>query len=135
MDEVDEAVRAFVETVTPERRRQDAETLLGLMSRATGQPPRLWGTIVGFGQHHYRYASGREGDTAPVGFSPRKAATTVYLWDGVTRHETALERLGPHTTGTGCLYLKDLGKVDLATLEGIIATSYRRSVTASAAER
>ncbi len=80
--------------------------------------------MVGFGQYHYKYASGREGDAAPVGFAARKAATTVYLLDGVGAHAELLERLGPHKTGVGCLYLKDLAAVDLSVLEQMIKSSY-----------
>ncbi len=117
-------VQQYLDGVTPAKRRRDAETMLAIMRRATGEEPRLWGTIVGFGQYHYRYASGREGDTAAAAFAARKAATTVYLVDGVGAHTEALERLGPHTTGVGCLYLKDLEAVDLEVLEEIIKTSY-----------
>jgi hypothetical protein len=81
------------------------------------------------GQRHrlraHKYQSGREGDVAAAGFAPHKAATTIYLVDGVGRYEQQLERLGPHTTGVGCLYIKDLDKVDLAVLENIVAESYR----------
>jgi len=118
-------VRAFLASVTPERRRRDAETLLDLMERATGEQPRLHGTIVGFGHYHYRYASGREGDAAAAAFAPRKAATTVDLMDGVSAHATALARLGPHTTGVGCVYLKNLDDIDLTVLERIVTASYR----------
>ena len=89
----------------------------------------LWGTIIGFGQYHYRYESGREGDAGAAGFAPRKAATVVYLPDGVGAHAEALARLGPHTTGLVCLYLKNLDDVDLGVLEEIVAASYR-NVTA-----
>ena len=123
--EVDADVRRFVDAVTPERRRRDAETLLELMRRVTGQPARLHGTAIGFGHYHYRYESGREGDAAAAAFAPRKAATSVYLMDGVGAHESDLERLGPHTTGVGCLYIKDLATIDLEVLEGIVARSYR----------
>ena len=85
----------------------------------------LWGSIVGFGSYHYTYASGREGDTAAVSFAPRKAATTVYLVDGVAAHQDELARLGPHTTGVGCLYLKDLDTVDLDVLEKFVGDTYR----------
>src|SRR5690606_32412218 len=86
----------------------------------------LWGTsIVGFGTYRYRYASGREGTAPAAAFSPRKAATTVYLPDGIGAHAERLEKLGPHTTGVGCLYLKDLTAVDLGVLEQIIDQSYR----------
>jgi hypothetical protein len=81
--------------------------------------------VIGFGQYHYKYASGRQGDAVAAGFAPRKAATTIYLMDGIGRYEQQLEQLGPHTTGVGCLYIKDLDKIDLAVLEGIITESYR----------
>ena len=118
-------VREFIAKVQPERRRRDAETLLELFTRVTGAEPTLCGTIIGFGWYHYKYESGREGETAAVGFAPRKAATSVYLVDGVGAHTEELARLGPHTTGVGCLYLKDLEQVDLKVLERIVATSWR----------
>lgn len=119
-------VEAFIAEVQPPQRQEDARTLAELMSRVTGVRPRLLGTIVGFGDYHYRYESGHEGDTCAAGFAPRKAATVVYLADGVHQHREALERLGPHRTGVGCLYLNSLGKVDLAVLEEIIRTSWSR---------
>ncbi|MFP3712480.1 DUF1801 domain-containing protein [Puerhibacterium sp. TATVAM-FAB25] len=123
--------REHVAAVAHPVRRRDAETLLGLMARATGQEPRMFGaSMIGFGEYHYRYASGHEGDAPAAAFSPRKAATTVYLPDGVDAHAPALERLGPHTTGVGCLYLKDLGAVDLEVLEDVVRRSYA-TVTAS----
>lgn len=121
----DDDVRAFLDRVEHPVRRRDAETLLEIMGRATGQRPHMWGSsIIGFGTYHYRYASGREGDAPAAAFSPRKAATTIYLADGIGAHPELLERLGPHTTGVGCLYVKDLALVDLAVLEQLVATSY-----------
>src|SRR5215212_11800425 len=125
MSDIDESVRNHLDRVTPEKRRRDAETLITMMARATGESPKLLGTIIGFGQYHYKYPSGREGDAAAAGFAPRKAATTIYLLDGIGRYGAQLERLGPHTTGVGCLYIKHLGKIDLSVLENIIAESYR----------
>ena len=118
-------VQEFIAKVQPERRRRDAETLLELFSRVTGAEPMLWGTIIGFGWYHYQYESGREGETAAVGFAPRKAATSVYLVDGVGAHTEELARLGPHTTGVGCLYLKDVSAVDLDVLAEIVGGTYR----------
>ena len=116
---MNQAVQDYLETISGATRRRDAETLVDLMGRVTGQEPAMWGkSIIGFGQYHYRYATGREGDTAAVGFAPRKAATTIYLLDGVGAYTEPLSRLGPHTTGVGCLYLKDLSKVDLASAGG-----------------
>lgn len=121
----DEDPAAFVESVEHPVRRRDALTLLELMRRATGAEPRMFGAaIVGYGEYHYRYASGHEGDAAAAGFSPRKAATTVYLNDGLGAHEELLSRLGPHTTGVGCLYLKDLERNDLGVLEEIVRRSF-----------
>ncbi len=129
MDDLSEAVRTHLDGVTPGKRRRDAETMLELMARVTGESPRMWATVVGFGQYHYKYESGREGDAPAAGFAPRKAATTIYLLDGVGRYEQQLEKLGPHTTGVGCLYVKDLDQIDLAVLESIVAESYRALTT------
>src|SRR6476469_9132394 len=118
-------VHEFIARVTPDRRRRDAETLLEVFSRVTGERPTLWGSIVGFGSYHYRYDSGREGDTAAVAFAPRKAASVVYIVDGVGAHTEELARLGPHTTGVGCLYLKDVSAVDLDVLAEIVGGAYR----------
>jgi hypothetical protein len=125
MGDWSEPLRAYLDGVTPEKRRRDAEKLLELLARVTGEPPQLWGSIIGFGQYHYKYESGREGDVAAASFAPRKAATTIYLVDGIGRYEQQLERLGPHTTGVGCLYVKDLDKIDLSVLEDIVGESYR----------
>src|SRR5215218_6203951 len=95
MGDPNEAVRTYLDGVTPEKRRRDAENLLALMSRVTGETPQLWGSVIGFGQYHYKYPTGREGDAAAAGFAPRKAATTIYLLDGIGRYGAQLERLGP----------------------------------------
>lgn len=128
-DRVDGSVQMFLDGVSHSKRRRDAGALLEIMARVTGERPRMWGTIIGFGQYHYKYQSGREGDAPAAGFSPRKAATTIYLPDGVGAHADLLEGLGPHTTGVGCLYIKDLDSVDLRVLESIVARSYE-AVTA-----
>ena len=117
-------VEAYVEAIASPARRQDAERLIELMRRATGQEPQMWKGIVGFGSYHYKYASGREGDAPAAGFAARKAATTVYVLDGVDAHAGLLERLGRHTTGVGCVYIKRLDDVDLDVLESVIAASY-----------
>ena len=123
-------MRAHLDTVASKTRRRDADTLLELMARITGEEPRMWGpSIIGFGSYHYKYASGREGDAPAAGFSPRKAAASVYLPDGIGTYTEQLARLGEHKTGVGCLYLKDLAKIDLEVLESIITESYR-AVTA-----
>lgn len=126
----DANVHEFVAGVTPEVRRQDAEILIDLFERVTGEEPRMWGpSTIGFGQYHYKYATGREGDAGAAGFAPAKAATTIYLPDGVQAYREKLRDLGPHTTGVVCLYIKRLDDIDLGVLESIIDESYR-SVTA-----
>jgi uncharacterized protein DUF1801 len=118
--ETDADVGVFVAGIEHPVRQRDARRMIALMTRATGLPPRMWGpSIVGFGTYHYRYETGREGDMAAAAFSPRKAATTVYL-HGVAQRPELLEALGPHTTGKGCLYLKNLDAVDLGVLETLV---------------
>src|ERR1017187_3836283 len=100
---------AFIDTLTDETRRRDAKVLVKLMQSATGEKPKMWGpSIVGFGSYHYRYDSGREGDMPLAGFSPRKAATVLYGLMGSDESEALLAKLGKHTTGKGCLYIKKL---------------------------
>ena len=125
---MDDTVSTYLDAL-PERTRRDAETLIALMRRATGEAPHVSRSIVGFGTYHYRYASGREGDSAAAGFAMRKPATTIYLPDGVAEHAEELARLGPHTTGVGCLYVKNLDAIDLGVLESVVGASYR-TVTA-----
>ena len=117
--------QAFLEAVTPASRRRDAMALLDLMRKVTGLEPRMFGpSIVGFGEYAYQYASGHKGVAPAAGFSPRKAASVVYLSDGIAAHADALSELGPYTSGTSCLYLKDLGKVDLDVLARIVGASF-----------
>lgn len=124
MNDFDESVRRFLDAIEHPKRRRDAETLLKMMSRVTGEQPLVSGTGVGFGTYHYKYKSGREGDAPAAGFAPRKSATVIYVMDGVGAHTDLLERLGPHVTGVGCIYVKDLAAVDLEVLEAILARSY-----------
>ena len=119
-----DAVEAFLAAVTPEARREDGRTICALMQRLSGWPPAMWGpSIVGFGSYHYRYDSGREGDSLVIGFSPRKPSTVLYLNPGVEHFPDLLARLGPHTTGASCLYVKRLSDLDMGVLEAMIAES------------
>ena len=122
----DLSVREFVDSIESPRRRQEAETLLEIYGRVTGEPAVMWGpSIIGFGQYHYEYPSGHSGDACAAGFSPRKAANTIYLDNGARAHSELLAKLGPHKTTVACLYITNLDKVDLAVLEQIVANSYR----------
>ncbi|MCG2799255.1 MAG: DUF1801 domain-containing protein, partial [Cellulomonas sp.] len=121
-------VQAFVAAVRDPSRRADAERLVGLMQEATGVAPQLWGSsIIGFGTHHYRYATGREGDTVAVGFAPRKAASTLYLCGYLDGYTDLLARLGPHSRGKGCLSIPRVGAVDAEVLTQIVRLSYQRA--------
>src|SRR5690606_8615836 len=99
--------------------------LLELFGRITGEQPYLsYATIIGFGSFHYRYESGREGDAPLTAFSPRKAATTIYLTEDTALYRDLLARLGPHTLGKVCLYIRDLDQVDAGVLEQIARRSH-----------
>jgi hypothetical protein len=123
----DADVGAFLEAIPDQRRRDEARTVCRLMQEVTGEVPVLWGTgIVGFGRVGLRYASGRELDWPVTGFSPRKTATTIYLMDGFEERLDLLARLGPHSTGKSCLYLKRLSDIDLDVLKALVAESARQ---------
>jgi len=114
------SVPAFLDACADER-RADAKALAKLMQKVTGDKPTMWGpAIVGFGSYHYTYASGREGDAPIVGFSPRKAANVLYGAIGFGGAEGLLAKLGKHTTGKGCLYIKKLADVDVTVLETLL---------------
>ena len=115
---------AFIDAVTDPIRRADAKTLVKLMRGATGEPAKMWGpSIVGFGSYHYKYDSGREGDMPLIGFSPRKAATVLYNLTGFAGAEAMKAKLGKHSTGKGCLYIKKLADVDQKVLEDLVVKS------------
>ncbi|MEE6272896.1 DUF1801 domain-containing protein [Georgenia wangjunii] len=117
-------VAGFLASVADPRRRADAERVCALMSEVTGDTPAMWGSgIVGFGRRHLVYATGRELDWFDIGFSPRKAATTLYLTDGFDAYADVLARLGPHTTGKGCLYVKRLEDLDPDALRELLAAA------------
>jgi Domain of unknown function (DU1801) len=121
------SVAEFLAHVPDERRREDAQRLCAMMQEITGEVPVMWGaSIVGFGRYHYRYASGREGDSALASFSPRRQALAIYLVGGFEdRYQSVLARLGPHNTGKGCLYIKSLDDVDHDALRELIDRSAR----------
>jgi len=108
-------------------RRADCEDLVAMLRRVTQAEPKMWGkNIVGFGDHHLKYESGRELDWFLAGFSPRKAALTLYLGDGARLDAATAKRLGRHETGGGCLYIRRLEDVDRKVLEEVVRSSVRR---------
>ena len=119
----DASVTDFINGVD-EKRRDDCFALLDLMEEVTGAPATMWGSaIVGFGNYHYTYASGREGDWPVVGFSPRKQNLTLYIMAGFDRYEELLAKLGKHSTGKSCLYIKRLSDVDRDVLRELVQAS------------
>jgi len=109
------SVSAFIKRVENDQRRADCEALVKIMKQITRAEPVMWGpSIVGFGSYHYTYASGREGDWPLTGFSPRKHALTLYIMAGFKRYAPLMKKLGKHSTGSSCLYIKRLEDVDLA---------------------
>jgi hypothetical protein len=123
---------SFIDAVDHPGKREDGKALDALFRRATGEAPRMWGpTIVGYGQYHYRYDSGHEGDICRVGFSPRKAKHSLYLMCGSPKEEAEfaplLARLGKHSRGKGCLYVNKLADIDLGVLEEMVALSWKNS--------
>jgi hypothetical protein len=117
-------VAAFIDALTDPTRRAEAKVLIKLMQKATGEKPKMWGpSIIGFGSYHYTYDSGREGDMPLIGFSPRKAATVLYNAAGFSGSEALLAKLGKHTTGKGCLYIKRLADADQKVLEALTVKS------------
>lgn len=122
---------AFISTVdTTATRRADALVLVKMMQAITGEPPRMWGpTIIGFGEYHYKYASGREGDAAAVGFSPRKANLVVYGLNYPPAAAPLLGKLGKFRSSVACVYINKLADVDLEVLRELIAMTYRHATT------
>jgi len=118
-------VDAYLAAVSDERRRGDAQALCVLMEHATGAPPVMWGpSIVGFGSMPYTNTSGTN-DWFVVGFSPRKAALTIYgVHDGYAAPDPLLQELGPHSTGKGCLYVKRLADIDQQVLTQLITKAW-----------
>src|ERR1700733_7233897 len=115
------SVPAFLDACTDQARRTDAKALAKLMHKVTGSEPAMGGpSIVGFDCYHYKYESGREGDMPIVGFSPRKAANVLYGAIGFDGAEALLAKLGKHSAGKGCLYIKRLSDVDMKALETLV---------------
>jgi uncharacterized protein DUF1801 len=113
---------AFINAVEPDWKREDARTVCAMMERLSGRPPVMWGgSIIGFGQYHYKYESGREGDSLMTGFSPRKTALTLYVMGGFKQRPDLMERLGKYKTGKSCLYVKRLSDIDMDVLEELVA--------------
>lgn len=120
----DNSIVDFLNTIDNEEVRADCQILIDLMTDATGQPPKIWGTnMLGFGTYHYRYDSGREGDWFLTGFSPRKQNLTIYLQAGIDTEHPDTAKLGKYKAGNSCLYVKKLSDIDLGVLKTLVERS------------
>ena len=122
----DASVEQFLNSVPDERKKQDCLTVMEIMQKVTGAPPKMWGdSIVGFGLYEYKYASGHSGSWLLTGFSPRKQNLTVYVnCDlGLAEYSSLLSKLGKHKTGKSCLYINKLDDIDRTVLEELVNKS------------
>lgn len=120
----DQSITSFLDGIADETRRTECYAILDMMKRVTKTEPKIWGTsLVGFGNYHYKYESGHEGDCFITGFASRKGALTLYLTAGVERFPKLLKNLGKHKAGKGCLYIKKLDDVNLSVLEDLVKQS------------
>jgi hypothetical protein len=119
-------VSSFLDSIDDPQKKADARKVAAIMRRVTGKRARMWGSsIVGYGEYHYRYASGREGDWALTGFSPRKQNLAIYIMPGFDEFPELMGRLGKYKTGKSCLYLNKLDDVDQDVLEKLIGESIK----------
>ena len=122
-----ESVSAFLDRLSDKSRRDDCLAVIDIMKDLTKEEPRMWGTsIVGFGRYHYKYESGREGESMITGFSPRKGELTLYIMGGFESSPDLMKRLGKHKTGKACLYIKKLADVDRKVLRELIEKSVKK---------
>ena len=121
-----QSVQKFLNAISDEQRRKDCKKIATIMREVTGERPTMWGTsIVGFGTYHYEYASGREGDWPVIAFAPRKRDLTLYLTSDFSKYKQLMRKLGKHTTGKSCLYIKRLDDVDIDVLTELIEQSVK----------
>lgn len=120
----EQTVESFLDKVESEHVRDDCAVLIKMMKKITGSPPKMWGpSIIGFGEYHYKYASGHEGYSCQAAFSPRKGNLVVYAMPGSGEHEKLLTKLGKFKATKGCLYIKKLADVNVAVLEELVKNS------------
>lgn len=118
------SVDKFINSIKDETVRKDCFEIIKLMKSVTKKEPKMWGpSIIGFGSYHYKYASGREGDSCLTGFSPRKQNLTIYLMGGFEKQKALLEKLGKHKTSKACLYIKSLNDINVKVLKEMVVNS------------
>ncbi|MDA3615874.1 DUF1801 domain-containing protein [Polluticaenibacter yanchengensis] len=122
----DENVAAFIDALPDEKKKADSLVLIELMENISGEKAKMFGpTIVGFGEYYYKYDSGHEGTAPILGFSPRKAAFSLYVFTGLEMHMPLVEKLGKFTMGKACIYVKKLSDIDTAALQELMKTTIK----------
>ncbi len=122
------SVEDFLNLIEDNQKREDCFEIVKMMKQVTKEEPKMWGpSIIGFGSYHYKYESGREGDSLQIGFSPRKQNITLYILLGANHENPLLQKLGKHSTGKGCLYIKRLADVDKKVLQELIKESFAKA--------
>ena len=119
------SVKDYIASLSDEQTAKDSQVLVDMMQRISGHAPQLWNVgTIGFDTYHYKYESGREGDSHISGFYPRKGKITIYLLDGTARYSELLAKLGKHSTSGYCIYIKRLSDIDVSVLEQIVQESH-----------
>ena len=118
-------VTVFLADITDQAQQDDSRHLVSLLADVSGYRPNLQGSIIGFGQYHYKYESGREGDSMVIAFSPRKQNIAIYIMPGFSNYQSQLKKLGKHKVGKSCLYINKLADIDLEVLKEIASLSVK----------
>ncbi len=122
------SVEDFLNLIENSQKREDCFEIVKMMKQVTKKEPKMWGpSIIGFGSYHYKYESGREGDSPQIGFSPRKQNITLYILSGADHENPLLQKLGKHSTSKVCLYIKRLADVDKKVLQELIKESFAKA--------
>ncbi len=134
--QTESSVSAFIDTIEDETKRKDCHTLVDIFKKATGEEPKMWGTsIIGFGSYHYKYASGHEGDTCLVGFSPRKGNFAMYLSQDIVQNGSLTKDLGKFKTGKGCLYINKLEDINIPVFLELVKKSNEIAIERHGAQK
>ncbi len=126
--ETESSVADFIKKIPDEWRQKDALTIIDIMQKQSGHPPKMWGpAIIGFGTYHYKYESGHEGNAPMIGFSPRKAEFALYLSSAFEKREELLKQFGKHKTAKACIYIKKIEDINVDVLKKMVAASLKYS--------
>nr|QEE18133.1 hypothetical protein DSAG12_03971 [Candidatus Prometheoarchaeum syntrophicum] len=122
--QTDKSVNEFLSKIEDPIKQKASRQILKIMKEVSKTDPKMWGeSIIGFGNYHYKYATGREGDWMRIGFSPRKQYLTLYIMDGFDKYNELMEKLGKYKTGKSCLYIKKMQDIDINILKELMKES------------